>query len=234
MYLSAFKKEVAKEVEPGYWTWFCDINEVRADMDEQVLWWKEKINADHHIYCLSDDHNFRKDILPTYKGNRRWMRRPVVLKELKKDLVKKGALLYPNLEGDDVMGMWATDPYRTDDYVIVSIDKDMKTIPGKRWVKDEVVVTSEEEADFWHLYQTLIGDPGDGYTGCPGVGPVAANKVLKMTEGMTGSDYWREVIKVYEKNGLKEEDALTQARCARILRWSDYNHEKHEPILWTP
>ena len=33
---------------------------------------------------------------------------------------------------------------------------------------------------------------------------------------------------------MTEEDALTNARLARILTAEDYNFDTKEPILWTP
>ncbi len=60
----------------------------------------------------------------------------------------------------------------------------MQTIPGpllypalklQAQVPDHITLA---EADRYHLYQTLVGDATDGYPGCPGVGEVAANKVL--------------------------------------------------------
>ena len=45
---------------------------------------------------------------------------------------------------------------------------------------------------------------------------------------------WKTVVSAFEKQGLSENDALTQARVARILRAEDYNFKTHKPILWTP
>ena len=33
---------------------------------------------------------------------------------------------------------------------------------------------------------------------------------------------------------MTEEDALTNARLARILTTDDYDHDKRDPILWKP
>jgi DNA polymerase-1 len=107
----------------------------------------------------------------------------------------------------------------------------MKQIPGKlvRWPNTDIVEVTEEEADYFHMVQTLTGDATDGYSGCPGVGPVRAEKLIK---NMT--DPWTEVVKAYEKAGLSEQDALVQARVARILRASDYDFRRKEVKLWTP
>jgi DNA polymerase-1 len=42
------------------------------------------------------------------------------------------------------------------------------------------------------------------------------------------------VLHQFARAGLTAEDALLQARLARILHNDDYDHAKKEPILWTP
>jgi DNA polymerase-1 len=83
------------------------------------------------------------------------------------------------------------------------------------------------------MFQTLVGDTSDGYKGCPGVGKVKAEKLL-IDAMENGVPLWTVVKAQYEAKDLTEADALTQARLARILRWSDWDNEKKEPILWTP
>ena len=43
---------------------------------------------------------------------------------------------------------------------------------------------------------------------------------------------WEAVVAEYKRQKLDEEYALTQARLARILRASDWDNKKKEPILW--
>jgi len=50
------------------------------------------------------------------------------------------------------------------------------------------------------------------------------------TKGAT----WPSVVEAYKKAKLTEEDALMNARCARILRASDWDFKKEEVKLWTP
>jgi DNA polymerase-1 len=229
MYRTAFHREVAEETPlgSGYWTWGCDINLVKQDVEDYLKWITERLEASDARLCLSDTTNFRKDISDTYKGNRSWMKRPVVLRPLREWLIsEKGAIVYPTLEGDDVMGILATQD--DTDTIIVSLDKDMKTIPGRfyRSEADGVINISTEEADYYHLYQTLIGDVSDGYKGCPGIGAAKAKKLLDDTPT------WDAVVSTFEKAGLTEEDALQQARLARILRSSDYPDGQVK--LWSP
>jgi len=245
-YQCASAAEVATEWEPGYWTWHCDEGQVREAVLAALQTYQEGFGTDRYTLCLTDsDGNFRKRILPTYKGNRANVKKPLVLKAIREWMIDElGAYLRPGLEGDDCMGILAT--VATKDKaqrIIVSIDKDMKTIPGfvSRGDPDDIVQVSEDEADYWHLYQTLTGDQTDGYSGCPGIGPKTAEKLLKtLPDGpvnpeMTHVEWmWSLVVKAYEAKGLSQEVALTQARVARILRATDYDFKKKEPILWHP
>src|SRR5690606_12264806 len=61
--------------------------------------------------------------------------------------------------------------------VIVSEDKDLHTVPGLHFnpAKDSKVrYVSTLDADRLFLYQTLVGDPVDGYPGAPRIGPKSA------------------------------------------------------------
>ena len=130
--------------------------------------------------------------------------------------------------------------------IIVSVDKDMRTVPSNVYrtshPDEGVVQVTEAEADYYHLFQTLVGDATDGYPGCPGIGPVRATKILSnavFQNAETGrkggpTDFWGAIVAAYDKAGFGEEEALVQARCARILRSSDYDFQNKEPILWNP
>ena len=85
---------------------------------------------------------------------------------------------YARLEADDMLGIKAT---RDKGCIIVSEDKDLKTIPAKVFnpAKDtEPHDISEQEADYNFMFQTLTGDKTDNYSGCPSVGPKTAEKIL--------------------------------------------------------
>ncbi len=233
-YNAAASCEVATHWGDGYWTWHCDENEVRAAVLDIIDRYMDELQGTSAKLCLTDSEgNFRFGVLPSYKGNRKGTKKPLVLKAIKQWLIDEhGAYFRPGLEGDDCMGILATGNMIKGEKVIVSIDKDMKTIPGLfcHRIEDGVMEISEAEADYWHLYQTLTGDTTDGYAGCPGVGPKKAEAVLE--DPLYGR--WDAVVKAYAKAGLSEADALQQARVARILRASDYDFKKKEPILWNP
>lgn len=245
VYKAAMKHESAIEWEPGYWTWHCDEYAVRDAIEEEITFLKEDLKADHVKLCLTDSEgNFRKTVLPSYKGNRTGIKKPLVLLPIREWMIDQhGAILKPRLEGDDVLGILSTWKGLKGEKIIVSIDKDMKTIPGLYYRDTEsgVVEISEAEANYWHFYQTLIGDTTDGYAGCPGIGPKKAQLILEpfsdtfhRPELIDPKGAWERILQAYDKAGLSEDDALQQARVARILRSSDYDFKKKEPILWTP
>lgn len=225
--------EKAVEWEPGYWTWSCDFEAVVDKFDSLLAAVVDHFGGTPTL-CLTDSEgNFRFSVLPTYKGNRAGVKKPLVLKAFKQFLIEnRGAYFKSGLEGDDVMGILMTRSNPTkEERIIVSLDKDMKTVPGLvcRWpIEKEARLISEDEADYWHLFQTLTGDTTDGYKGCPGMGAVGAAKVLDADPS------WATVVKAFEKAKLGEQEALTQARVARILRASDYDFKTRSPLLWTP
>ena len=60
-------------------------------------------------------------------------------------------------------------------------------------------------------------------------------KALKKAEAILGSrPHWGAVEQAYIKAGMTRDDAIQQARLARILRWSDWHEEIQEIRLWTP
>jgi len=178
------------------------------------------------ILFFSDSVNFRKKILPDYKGHRN-RKKPCgykrVIRELKTEFE---VIILPELEADDAMGIYST---QHPGNMIVSPDKDMRQIPGKLYNLDEVFTVSPEEGAKWHLIQTLSGDQTDGYAGVPGIG-VKRAETLFSKEGYS----WNTVLKAYKEKNLTEEDALLNARLARILTIDDYDSKQQKARPWTP
>ena len=178
------------------------------------------------ILFFTSPNNFRKKILPEYKGHRQ-RKKPCGFKRVIQELKKNyRVILKDTLEADDSLGIYAT---KYPGNVIVSPDKDMRQIPGKLYDFNETVTISEEEGAKWHLIQTMAGDNTDGYAGVPGIGVKKAEKIFE-EKGYT----WKTVVETFVDKELTEEDALVNARLARILQTSDYDHTNKEPILWTP
>lgn len=212
------------------WVMWGNLAEARDLVTNQLERLKERFNTNTAILCLSDPsgENFRKSVDPTYKSNRKSSRKPMIYPELRKWLIEElGAIHRPTLEGDDLCGIYATDP-KTTDPVIISDDKDMLTIPGVLWRLDVLHQTDEAEAYRHWMKQALTGDPTDGYKGCPGCGPVGAEKAL----GKHAT--FGKVVAAYEKKGLTYNDALTSARLARILHYNDWDADTQTVRLWEP
>tara|TARA_R100001082_G_scaffold20787_1_gene10062 strand:+ start:116 stop:880 length:765 start_codon:yes stop_codon:yes gene_type:complete len=178
------------------------------------------------VLFFSDTINFRKQILPEYKGHRN-RKKPCGYKRVINQLKDwYEVITMPGLEADDAMGIYAT---QYPGNIIISPDKDMKQIPGTLYNLDETFTISFEEGSKWHLIQTLAGDQTDGYGGVPGIGVKRATTLFEK-EGYS----WETVIKAFESKDLTEEDALVNARLARILTVNDYDFIDKTPILWTP
>ena len=217
------------------------VNELDAVVPLVDQWIKdlmEKLHADELVVCLSvpTSEGFRIRVLPTYKGNRAKVEKPVLLQLIKDYLAGEyPSFIRPELEADDVMGILSTHPkFIKGTKVIVSEDKDMKTIPGLLYnprKHTKPVRISEEQADRFHMFQTLTGDTTDGYKGCRGIGPVTAEALLSTTHR---NGWWTAVVREFENKGLTEDDALVQARVARICRADDYDFKTKEVILWNP
>ena len=175
------------------------------------------------ILFFSDSTNFRKMVDPEYKGHRN-RKKPCGYKRVINKLADNYPLIrMPTLEADDAMGIYATS---NDDCIVVSPDKDMKQIPGTLYNLAETFTISEQDGWEWFLIQTLAGDSTDGYSGAPGFGIKTSAKFFA-DNGYT----WNSVVKAFKQKGLTEQDALRNARLAKILTSKDYDNG---PILFSP
>ena len=178
------------------------------------------------ILFFSDSVNFRKQILDSYKGHRN-RKKPCGYKRVINALRKEyKVIIKPGLEADDSMGIYST---KYPGNMIVSPDKDMKQIPGQLYNFDDLFTITPEDGAKWHLIQTLAGDQTDGYSGVPGIGVKRAESLFK-EKGYT----WKTVVNAFVEKELSEEEALINARLAKILTADDYDFKKRKPKLWNP
>ncbi len=228
LYRASFSTEVEIKWDEDTWTLHSSEKESQHSFDSCLMSVVNKLDKDaEFILAFSDTANYRYDIFPNYKSNRKNTRKPLGLKALREWAIESyDSRVFPRLEADDVCGIMATeDPT----FVAVSGDKDFGTLPitWYNMLRDEMRSVTPEEADKFHLIQTLAGDPTDGYMGVKGIGTKTAEKILEK-DGYN----WETVVATYEKAGLTEDDALVTARLARILRASDYDGVDIK--LWTP
>ncbi len=178
------------------------------------------------ILFFSDSVNFRKKILPEYKGHRN-RKKPCGYKRVINALRKEyKVIIKPGLEADDSMGIYAT---KYPGNIIASPDKDMRQIPGQLYNFDETFTITPEEGAKWHLIQSCAGDQTDGYGGISGIG---VKRAVSLFEEKGYS--WKTVVNAFVEKGHTEEEALVNARLARILTAKDYDFKKKRPILWSP
>ncbi len=225
--------EESIEWKEEMWTVHADMALAKARVINRVEEFKEKLQANDVVMCLSDRANFRRKLNPDYKSNRSKARLPIILRQVKQWIIDElDGQLWSTLEADDIISILATDKTMDEETIVVSIDKDFQSVPGiyYDYNKDETHHVSEEEADNYHLIQTLTGDATDGYGGVPKVGPVAATKALDKN-----GYNWDTVVGMYEKAGLNEGDALINAWMARLLRADNYSFRTNTiKKLWTP
>ena len=192
---------------------------------------KTAMMDDEIILYFSSTENFRKKIYVDYKGHRN-RRKPLGYRRLVNHCRKNYKFVCrKGLEADDSIGIDATNPkYASLDNIVVSPDKDMKQIPGVLWnLTDDVEEITKEDGDTWHLIQSLAGDPTDGYAGCPGIGVKRALDLLNKHDSK-----WEAICQAFKERGLSDDDALLNARLAKILQHENYDYDREEPILWTP
>lgn len=219
--------------------------------DTMLAQWVTKAGADTLILAFSgpSSSNFRRGVHKLYKSNRTGEKPACYVEVVAALQAVYPWVAYDCLEGDDVLGMAVTDPSTHDDHIAVSTDKDILTLPGKlcHIRKDgtcDMYDRQEQHADWYWMKQTIMGDSTDGYKGAPGIGEKGATARLGTLKSLRAM--WDVVIEAYKEQHLKPaqkkkfvttspyQEALMNARCARILRHGDFNHETGEVKLWVP
>lgn len=233
LYRCAAGAEYEVQWQGDDWTYVCRHAEARIAFQVQIAEFMDALPDHDPVMVFSDGLSFRYSIWPTYKANRKKLRKPAGYRQLQEWVRNVAAgrgwevASLSDVEGDDVLGIL----YSPGD-VIVSHDKDMRTLPGLHLRDDVVVEISKREADLAFYSQALTGDASDNYPGCPKYGPKTAAKLLAGLQ--TEQEMWAAVLGAYEKAGFDQRYAVSQARCARILRSGEYDHEKGIPLLWNP
>lgn len=227
---AASASEEAIKWDDSYWTLFSDPEKAKGIFQNHVEELMDHVECDDVHLAFSTPKCFRHDLNPNYKSNRKGKRKPMALKEVIQWCRSNWtSFVWDNLEADDVIGIMATRP--DTNYVVVSGDKDFRTIPCEQYdyLRCQFFDISEEEADFNFFVQALSGDSTDGYGGLKGYGPKTSARLLEK-QGAT----WETVRDAYITKGGNEEEALLNARMAYILRNNNFNITNQEITLWEP
>jgi len=191
-----------------------------------------------YLMAVKGKDNYRNLLYPEYKNHRH--RDPTkqnvfvpILRELA--VAEDMAVAADGIEADDLIRIWAEQARSVGiDYIICSIDKDLKCIPGRHWdIKKNILLEiSEEEARLNYYTQILKGDPTDNIMGVPGIGEVKAKKLL--AGYANEEDLQRRVLEqyvaVYGKNWFHE--LVLNGRMIHIMRtYNDYFDPKQWPCV---
>ena len=179
---------------------------------------------------LTGRENFRKNLNPEYKANRKDKPKPKHLNWCKQYLLEHwNGIVESPYEADDLLGI-----NQTEDTIICSIDKDLLTIPGAHYnfVDGNLIVVTDYEAYHWFCCQLLTGDRGDNVEGIRKINP----KSLKISEtqnfGLAGAQQWlaqcstqkqllERVKEAYERNSKSTEDITRTGQLLYIHRTYD-------------
>ena len=228
------------------WTLECDHKQALRALKSRTEAILELITAELFMddfdvgFIFSDAENWRKAIYPNYKFNRRkeGVRKPVGYNAFV-ERVQSGpeafggtfSLVRPLYEADDTCATLATDPEMKGRYaeiVTVSVDKDFYTIPDAWFyhlkvdgTEPTLTLTSQQEADLWHLYQGMKGDITDGFGGIKGVGETVNGTCIH--EWLLNPTLWVQYeheFKSGPRKGTKE------------MRWRSEDPREHGASLW--
>ena len=164
-----------------------------------------------YITFLTGNKNFRMHVDPEYKANRKDVKKPEHLPAIRKYLqTHHFAQVSEGCEADDFFGQACLDAKKDNmEPIVVSIDKDLNQIAGIHYnfVRDELYVVTDRQANkvFWR--QMLEGDRADNITGINQVGPKKAEKMIPETLKMDNDMDKEVVIGQYKKefgNGWEE------------------------------
>lgn len=206
-------------------TILTDLDKAKQELTEAIDGIMEATGCEDYLLIFSPKQTFRYDILPSYKGNRKEPKYPLeIYLPLRQYALEKFKYHIPiYVEADDFC-VWSMYE-QPNEWVLCHIDKDLNQATGQHYNynKLEAYEVDQAEADLLFYTQILTGDTSDGYGGCPGIGPKKAEKILADLDLTDEDAVWEAIVETYESKELTQEDALVQARMARMLRPSEYN-----------
>lgn len=179
-----------------------DVARVCAGVRRAILECCEVAGATHVIVALDSGlGSWRREIFPAYKAHRTtktlaWTNRLSIMLNLTGVMCVRE----PDFEADDIIATLVTRAQKAGKLVsVLSGDSDMLQLAslsctvyqfGRQsepkfvvrptpWIKEKYEIAS---AGHLGLYKALVGEPGDGLPGVPGVGPVKAKKLLSLAQ----------------------------------------------------
>lgn len=195
--------------------WFLEevynegINRAENQLLQILNFLEEKLPnqiTSNELFITTCEKSFRKNLSKTYKANRKkndyvWL--------LREHYRNNGANFSSTLEADDLISIRARQ-LGVDNYVVVSIDKDLKQIGGHYWsyytqksfdffgdpvlneYGDQTTEFKQKEVEFIEPIEAekifwtsmLVGDASDNIKGVKGIGSKGAEKLLNNSKNL--------------------------------------------------
>lgn len=228
------------KLDDDIWVKWTDEKLARGTYWEYVAQLCDSTNIaiEDTVHCFTARSQFRRDLFPAYKANRKGQK-PMGYKSLLQEILQSQRHAYQmnQIEADDLLGIFSG-MFKDEGNIIASGDKDLKQIPGHHvWLDKELSYIEPDEAQRFFYTQVLTGDSVDGIPGCAGIGPAKAEPIVKALDLDDSVGTWETIVSIYTKKGSvdrPEQYALTQARLVRVLREGEYDFTSHQVKLWTP
>lgn len=214
------------------------LEESWENLQKDLISLLDTVFCTEYLMAVKGPNNYRNMMYPEYKLNRhadpnKQNHFVPVLRKLA--VAQDFAIEAIGREADDLIRIWAEQARESgDEYIICSIDKDLKCIPGKHYLmhKKTIIEVSEEEALKHYYKQLLKGDPTDNIPGVPRVGEVKAEKLLL---DLTTEEEFQECVVEQYLNAYGDEwreYLLSNAKMIHLQKHpSDYFSFKSWPII---
>ncbi|MBZ7980490.1 DNA polymerase I [Campylobacter sp. RM12642] len=197
----------------------------------------EEIECDYVVFALdSSGGSFRKELLPDYKANRKELE-PELKEQIPVciELIKKSGFLsieIPNYEADDIIASVSkfakqqglfTSIYSTDKDLYQLLDDNNTELIGKNYeIINELACIEKFGVKPYQMldYLTLVGDSADNFKGIPGIGPVAAKKLLNEYDSL--DNVYKNLNVLGNKSSQKKlaehkDDAVLSKKLAKLV-----------------
>jgi len=229
----------------AYWADAEGIDDLPQRIKRDVRNWTPD-GVDKVIIAMScpREENYRRDFWTPYKAHRDDLKRPDSMGYAIECIYDTDhpARCVDRLEADDLIGMMVSSGRA----IGVTVDKDLRQVPGWHWnpdKEDSPIEIVQKDADHFFYQQWMTGDSTDNIWGLWRIGPKKADKFLEFVDD---DERDQTIMDLYETEDWdkrpdtkipdvsREEFALAQARCVRILRDGDYDKKTGEIKLWCP
>lgn len=171
IYIACYNKKDSTEVKS-----LQDCKNAVDDVIKNILL---ATGSDKYLLFLTVGKNFRYDIYPEYKGNRKYSEKPEHFDRVKEYFITDYKAVYKHgLEADDLCLIYSKSIPNS---FIASPDKDMLMLEGTHYNynKAQWITTSSSEAAYNFWSSMITGDTADNIKGIPGKGEAYVKKVLQ-------------------------------------------------------